>query len=426
MLKKLRPRAITPQDLSKKDHIKAGFQELLADLNSIADQWNDTLQPLIDSLPGGRRRLSPAERGQEIDPVLNGFDGSQVFMDQTATPTSGAGFFYNTILKRPKTIKEVVLDGQVSLGRDISKLTRLLEAVDPSNTEYDDTDLRNWIRRLAADTISDLDLGDAFDTGYFGAPTKSLQYSLHQRDTGLRNVIGLDSDDYGLTSPGFSGTNHIDDQDLIEALITLDGLVGGGGGVSNLQEAYDGGNTIEVTFGRPVVLTTSSNTTVPLRCYASVSGGAAAATYGSVRLSKTDATAIGSVGEKAGSDAFHIAAENGVILEIGTETGMSKFQGYHDDFVLSVNALLNFQTPAISDRGMRFFSHSDEAIYGAIQLYDNAFDNGTGASGELGLQIVGGSLAAIGAAPKGTFYWDNSPVLDRTIGEGVRPSANTL
>ena len=242
MIKKLQPVAIVPQNLSSNEQIRAGFQEVLVDINAIIVQWNETLQPLVDSMPGGRRRLTPADRTANINPVENGCDGSQVFMDMTSTPQVLSGFLYNSRARRPKTIKEVVVDSYASLQSEINKLRVLVDAIDLVDSTYDDTDLRNWIRRLAADTISNLDQGDSFGVGYFGDPTKTVQYSLHQRDVNIRQVIGLEAD-YGLTSPGFDGTNYIDDMNIIDALVELDSHIGG---IEvppvTLQNAYDNGD----------------------------------------------------------------------------------------------------------------------------------------------------------------------------------------
>ena len=266
MIKKLHPVAIAPQNLSTNEQIRAGFQEILVDINSIVVQWNEIIQPLVDSLPGGRRRLTPADRNANVNPIENGCDGSQVFMDMTSTPQILSGFLYNSRAKRPKTIKEVVVDSHISLQSEVSKLRVLVEAIDLADESYDDTNIKNWIRRLAADTISDLDQGDPFGTGYFGEPTKTVQYSLHQRDVNLRTLIGIDEADYGLTNPGFDGTNHIDDMDIIDALIELDSQLTGAV-TPTLQIAYDnstdGGIVLE--SGKPIFLNPEENSDVSLQ-----------------------------------------------------------------------------------------------------------------------------------------------------------------
>ena len=189
MLKRVRPKAILPQQVTSQEAIKAGFQEILVDINQFADQWNETLYPLIDSLPSGRRQVTAASRTTGINPIDNGFDGSQVFMDLTSSPQVHSGILYNSRQKRPKTIKEVVLDNYSTLADELRKLRIVMNDISLANTEYDDTDLRNWIRRLAGDTVSNDDLGDPFGTGYFGDPTKTVAYSLNQRENNLRTLI---------------------------------------------------------------------------------------------------------------------------------------------------------------------------------------------------------------------------------------------
>jgi hypothetical protein len=334
MVKKLHPTAIVPQNVSTNEQIRAGFHEVLTDLNAIISQWNDTIHPLIDSLPGGRTRFTPAQRSETINPVDNGFDGSQVFMDQTSTPQILSGFLYNARLKRPKTIKEVVLDSHIALQSEVSKLRSLVDGIEAADTTYDDTDLRNWIRRLAADTISDLDQGDPFGTGYFGDPTKTAQYSLHQRDANLRTLIGIDSDDYGLTNPGFDGTNYIDDMDIIDALIELDSHISEmDPATTTLQDAYDRGNTIETTSGRPITITTASYPTTPLTV-TNISGATAMSVAGNLALF-SGSTLVGILGENGHDDALYLRQEDGMNLAIGNTDGNNSIFGEYTSWLFS-------------------------------------------------------------------------------------------
>ena len=253
MLKRVIGKEIAPIKIETKEQIRAGFQELVSDLGQIVSEWNNSLHPIIDSLPGGRTQPSALSRTTEINPKINGLDGSQVFMDSTADANLLGGILYNSKKNRPKTIKEVVLDNYNRTLGDINKLAALVDNLDAESDAYDDTDLKAWIRRLAANTVSNLDIGEEFGTGYFGGntPVKTVQYSLHQRDANLRTLVGIDSGDYGLTSPGFSGTHYIDDDTIIQALIDLDNAIAGGS--TTLQQAYDNGSgTIALENGKPV------------------------------------------------------------------------------------------------------------------------------------------------------------------------------
>lgn len=414
MLKKLHPTAIVPQNMSTNEQIRAGFQEVLVDINAVVTEWNETIQPLLDSLPGGRRRLGPADRSTSIDPVENGFDGSQVYMDLTATPQVLGGFLYNSRLKRPKTIKEVVVDSHISLQAEMSKLKVLVDAVDAADTTYDDTDLRNWIRRLAADTISDLGVGDAFGTGYFGDPTKTLQYSLHQRDVNLRSVIGLGAD-YGITAPDFTGTtNIVADTNIIDALITLDGLVGGG--ATTLQEAYDGGNTIQTTIGRSVALTTASNTTPPLTVTAS-SGFYAMNVAGNIAF-LSGATTVGLLGEKGSATSLALEQISGMSLLLGHVDGIAKYYGLYQDHYLEV---ATGGLAELEPTGIRF--RAGNVTLGGITITNNQKEDSLRTTMEDASVVRADIIAVTGKSPKGDWKEDNSPA-DRVANDGVVPNIN--
>lgn len=80
---------------------------IVADLTNIARELNDVVQPLIDSLPGGRRQITEADRSEDIDPVANGLDGSQLFVDLTSTDVNDP-LLYNRRQGRPNTVKEAL------------------------------------------------------------------------------------------------------------------------------------------------------------------------------------------------------------------------------------------------------------------------------------------------------------------------------
>lgn len=91
--------------LSSEDYNNT-FDELLADFNSLITQWNNSLQPLIDSLPNGGTLIAYEDRTSEIDPFVNGFDGSQFYMDLVASDELDEGYYYDSTNKRPLTVKE--------------------------------------------------------------------------------------------------------------------------------------------------------------------------------------------------------------------------------------------------------------------------------------------------------------------------------
>lgn len=84
------------------------MEELAVDFTAFINMINSYVQPLIDSLPSGSRSITADDRSNDIDPVANGLDGSQIYLDMTATIADGA-LLYNTAADRPNTIKEAFL-----------------------------------------------------------------------------------------------------------------------------------------------------------------------------------------------------------------------------------------------------------------------------------------------------------------------------
>lgn len=77
------------------------------DLTAIITSLNDFVVPLIRSLPGGTEPPTAAGRTGEINPVVNGLDGSQLYVDSTATDPNNP-VLYNNLQSRPNTIKEAL------------------------------------------------------------------------------------------------------------------------------------------------------------------------------------------------------------------------------------------------------------------------------------------------------------------------------
>lgn len=80
-------------------------EEVVQDLTTIASELNNHVQPLINSLPGGPRKVAATERTGNINPLVNGLDGSQLYLDMTATDPRDP-LLYNREQGRPNTIKE--------------------------------------------------------------------------------------------------------------------------------------------------------------------------------------------------------------------------------------------------------------------------------------------------------------------------------
>ena len=52
-------------------------EEIRGALIQITNSWNNELQPLLDTLPGGSTGIDPDKRTEDPNPFTNGFDGSQ-------------------------------------------------------------------------------------------------------------------------------------------------------------------------------------------------------------------------------------------------------------------------------------------------------------------------------------------------------------
>lgn len=270
MIKRLNQKSIVRAQLNKTEEVTTGFRELIADLSNIASQWNDYVYPTIASLPNNGLKYTANNRSTAINPVTNGLDGSQLYLDMAATPQIYNGLLHNG--SRPKTIKEVLLDSYQNLFARVERLADLLDDINAGAADYDDTTLRNWILQLAGDTVSGLAQGGTYNAANFdNAPLKQVEFSLHQRDVNLRNVVGVEGQGYGYTdvSPLFAATEYLVAQkDIIAALIALDGAIDAAD-TPTLQDTYNNGNgTIIIAAGPKVVgLTGLTETTDTLQIY---------------------------------------------------------------------------------------------------------------------------------------------------------------
>ena len=89
-------------------------EEVVRDITTLQTLWNTLLYPLLGSMPSGPVEILATDRTGDISPFDNGLDGSQLYMDMTATLTDES--YYSETLARPYTIKEsfVVLGAEVN------------------------------------------------------------------------------------------------------------------------------------------------------------------------------------------------------------------------------------------------------------------------------------------------------------------------
>jgi hypothetical protein len=103
------------------------INEVSHDLIGVQRQWNSIAYPLFASLPQGEQDTR-WELGSDINPVIHGFDGTQIFMDMDATETTDDGRYFTTTDQRPKTLKEVAEDAQTQIN-EINEAVQLIEVL---------------------------------------------------------------------------------------------------------------------------------------------------------------------------------------------------------------------------------------------------------------------------------------------------------
>ena len=265
-IREIRLVSVLRPDLDDRDVIQESFQEVITDFNTIKTQWNDSIYPLLASLPGQRIRRDRAVRSSGIDPFVNGFDGSQLYMDQASRPNELGGLLHNGT--RPKTIKEVVVETYQSSIARVGRVEDLLNQVNIANAAYDDGELRSWIIQLAGETWDPdtLAIGGTFNTANFAGAPLTSSVTLSQRINNMRHLVGVDGELLTLTGTSdlaeiLNSNYMVGTTDILAALEALDAQLFLSGAAVSLQGAYDNGSSILITAGNPVSVTSSTLTT---------------------------------------------------------------------------------------------------------------------------------------------------------------------
>jgi hypothetical protein len=82
------------------------MEELAVDLADFGARWNTDLYPLLNSLPRGSDETRWSGATNMPDPLVDGLDGDNIFVDNAASTTQDDGLFWNTTELRPKTVRE--------------------------------------------------------------------------------------------------------------------------------------------------------------------------------------------------------------------------------------------------------------------------------------------------------------------------------
>lgn len=256
--KKIKPISVTNPRIPDKPTLEKILEELILDINTIVSEWNDNLYPLLATLPGGRERVRLEERDTTINPVNNGLDGSQLFVDTTSSPRELGGLLHNG--SRPKTIRETFIDVYATITSKLNQIEGLINNLSIETLAYDDSEIKAWITQLAGETWDpdDIAAGASFNTGNFTGDTeKTSAHSLSQKINLIRTLLGVEAEDSGLSDisevAAIAASNYLSEEtDIIEALVKLDSTINGLGlDAATLQGAYDNSlnKVIDLTDG---------------------------------------------------------------------------------------------------------------------------------------------------------------------------------
>lgn len=189
----------------------ASMEEIRNSFSQLSSIWNTQLQPLLDSLPSGKKQINRDQRTSNPNPFINGFDGSQIYTDLTSLPYIEEGKFYNPDEKRPFTIKESLLNMQSQLnsrlqdlevkiseiGKEAGITSRQKQAIgfrifDPS-TESSPTSLDGKVSALDRN-ITQLGLDISGNPNYLNnSGNQTLLYSILEQLEAIKDAHSYDS-----------------------------------------------------------------------------------------------------------------------------------------------------------------------------------------------------------------------------------------
>ena len=89
--------------------------EVVRDLSSIQQEWNNKIVPLTSKLPDGTTDST-------VDAIRNGLDGSSLYVNAAATAALSGGQYYNSIKSRPNVVYEQFVNLYTYVDNQISTL----------------------------------------------------------------------------------------------------------------------------------------------------------------------------------------------------------------------------------------------------------------------------------------------------------------
>jgi hypothetical protein len=289
-----------PRDLSVTSaNISASLAEIQNTQKAIAEEFNEVYL-LLNSLEGGTGgRIASSMQSTDPNPWSNGFDGANILMDLSSTPTDWAGIFWKDVKSRPKTIKETFLDSYGLLSSKLSAVENRINDIEPaaSPAAYDDTLIKSWIRQIAADTVSSGRGQDwVWPEGSFsGLPRSTTPFSLKDDLAGLRTLVGGGTA-VGVSSFSFTNPTSLPagNTTVHASLVALDAAIQSTNEFSELLDTNITANTLAA--GQLAVYDATQSKWVN----ASLTGAASEVTVtqadGSIELGLADVTGVAGVG----------------------------------------------------------------------------------------------------------------------------------
>jgi len=177
--------------------------EVSHDLINLARQWNSIAYPIFGSLPQGEQDTR-WELDSSLNPVINGLDGTQMFMDNDAAASIDDGRYWDSTNLRPKTLKEIAgyLKDEIDTVNEALQLSEALggEGLTEEQKARIGLNIFNQFQASASDSLD--------------GRSKNNQYNLTQ----------LAKDIYGLafTLDGDGAANLVNPiRDMVDAVLEL-------------------------------------------------------------------------------------------------------------------------------------------------------------------------------------------------------------
>ena len=181
-----------------------------ADVSQVIVEWNSTAYPIFSTLPQGKEDTRWNLRDDTINAKVNGIDGANIFVDNSATALTNGGRYWRSDIARPRTIKETLE----------AVFTEMSDDVDAVRTEVAATASSGGVSASAQAAIG---------AGIFDTSAASATGSLDDlTETNRANLLQIAKDVYddlydNLTGDGVAAIDNFSVRQMMQALLLLHG-----------------------------------------------------------------------------------------------------------------------------------------------------------------------------------------------------------